>query len=587
MARERRVAGRFGAMAVVIGALVAAPPALAACQITRYAEIPVTMARRSPIVTAQINGRDARFILDSGAFYSTIAEANARDYGLSIQSLGGARLKGIGGETTLESTTAKEFRIAGQTLPHVVFAVGGSDTGYAGLLGQNILGLADVEYDLPHGIVRLLKGKDCRTAGLAYWAGTRPVTLVPLEPMDSRQRHTIGTVLINGVKIKAAFDTGAQGSMLTLAAAKRLGFTPDGADVQQAGFSYGVGQGRVRTWRARFASIDIGGEAIPRPSFAVADQVLDDADMLIGIDFFLTHHLYVDNTNHRMFITYEGGPVFGLTPTRAVDDAGAPLDLADKAAEPTDAAGYSRRGAVLASGRKFDQALVDLDKAVAMAPGDGQYLLQRAAVHLANRQPLLGAADLDKAIALAPDLAEARLARAQLRLSARDPAGALEDLTVAERTLAPSADAQLRLAGMFGATDAYEREIAAYDRWLKTHPEDHGRPTAFNGRCWARALLNRDLDKALSDCDTAVRMRPGEAAYLDSRALVRLRRGELDKAIADYDAAVKVQPRNAWSLYARGVAERRAGRTSAADTDQAAAVAINPAIADRARRYGL
>lgn len=575
---------------LVAGAIIAlsAAPATAACQVSKVIELPVTIVARQPIVAAQINGRDARLILDSGAFFSTIAKANALEYGLSIKPIApGVRLQGLGGDTSLGVATAKTFRIAGQTVSNVQFAVGGSDTSYAGLLGQNILGVADVEYDLPHGIVRIMKSHDCSGVGMAYWAGTKPFTMIEIEPRAFSQQHTIGTVKINGKKIKATFDTGADSSMLTLAAARRIGITPDSPGVTGGSFAFGLGQRRVRTWRARFDTIDLGGEAIPKPLLAIADQSLTGSDMLIGIDFFLTHRVYVDNQTRRMFFTYEGGPIFGLRPKGAVDSTGAALDLTDRAGEPTDAAGYSRRGAVLASGHKFDAALADFDKAVSLAPNDADYLFQRAIAHLSNRQPLLGAADLDRAAELAPGDAEVRLARARLRLGTRDPAGALADLQAADGALAPSADAWLRLAAMYDAAESYEPALASYDQWLRSHPEDHGRAAAFNGRCWARALLDRDLDKALGDCDAALRLRPAEPAFLDSRALVRLRRGKLDKALADYNAAVAAQPKNAWSLYARSVVERRIGNTAQAEADRAAAVAINPQVAERARRYRL
>jgi tetratricopeptide (TPR) repeat protein len=578
----------FKASSVVLAFLLLPSTVQAACQLSKILDIPVTMLGRRPIVIAQINGRDARFILDSGAFFSTIAKANALEYGLPIREIAPGvtvRLKGVGGETSLSETTAKDFSIAGRTIPNVNFGVGGSDTGFAGLLGQNILGFADVEYDLSHGAVRLMKGQGCKYGNMAYWAGTKPFTIVEIEPMGPGQRHTIGTITINGARIKAVFDTGATGSMLTMPAAKRIGITPDSPGVVSSGFSFGLGQNRVRAWRTRLDSINIGGEAINKPWIQFADQRLDDADMLIGIDFFLTHRIYVDNQNHKMFVTYEGGPLFGLDPKGAVDSTGAPLDLTDTSNAPSDAAGYSRRGAIAATNRNFAEAIADFDKAVAMAPGDAHFVFQRAMARLANHQPLLGAADLDKAIALAPGDAEPRMARAMLRLGAHDPDGALSDLKVADQILAPSSDARLRLAGLYDGTGNYAPALASLDQWLKSHPEDHSRATAYNGRCWARALLNSDLDKALDDCNAALRLRPGEPAYLDSRGLVWFRRGDLGKALADYDAAVAAQPRNAWSLYVRSIVERRAGKTAQADTDRAAALAINPQVGERVKRF--
>ncbi|MFX7705327.1 hypothetical protein ABTJ74_20025, partial [Acinetobacter baumannii] len=79
-----------------------------------------------------------------------------------------------GGDASVGVAVTKDFSLAGVAIPKIDFVVGGSDTGTAGLIGQNILGLADVEYDLPHGVVRLIKTQGCRASNLAYWAGTKP-----------------------------------------------------------------------------------------------------------------------------------------------------------------------------------------------------------------------------------------------------------------------------------------------------------------------------------------------------------------------------------------------------------------------------
>ena len=103
--------------------------------------------------------------------------------------------------------------------------------------------------------------------------------------MGPGQRHTIGTVTVNGVKMKALFDTGAPSLMLTLAAAKRIGLTPDSPGVTPSGAAAGLGSHFVRAWRARLDSIDIGGETITHPWVEIADQSLQSSDMLIGVDF--------------------------------------------------------------------------------------------------------------------------------------------------------------------------------------------------------------------------------------------------------------------------------------------------------------
>jgi Flp pilus assembly protein TadD len=100
-------------------------------------------------------------------------------------------------------------------------------------------------------------------------------------------------------------------------------------------------------------------------------------------------------------------------------------------------------------------------------------------------------------------------------------------------------------------------------------------------------LLNVDLDKAMADCQGALRRLPTDWGALDGRAFINLRQGASDKAIADFDQALKLQTKNAWPYYGRGLAELKQGRADAAKADIAAATAINPNIAKAAGRYGL
>lgn len=582
----RRRVMRIGGL--ILGAVIA-DPAVAACKVGKIAELPVTLVGRRAMIQAKFGDRPTQFILDSGAFYSTISRATAAEFKLADEAMPPwFRIKGVNGDASASAAVARDFSLAGITLPRVDFIVAGTDTGSAGLIGQNILGLADVEYDLPHAMVRLMKVQGCNDMALAYWAQGKPFSTLKLESGDTGpwKPHTIATVLVNGVKLRAAFDTGAQTSLMTLSAAKRVGVTPASPGVVPMGRGSGLGSKEVATWLAPFDRIDLGGEVVPRPRWLISDVHMD-VDMLIGFDFFLTHRVFVSNAQHKLYMTYEGGAVFGLHPSGARAATGEKLDLTDTAAAPTDAEGFARRGAVHMSAHRMAEGLADFDKAVAMAPGEGRFLVLRAQARLANRQLLLAAADLDKAATLMPNDPDVRLSRAALRLANRDPQGAAEEAAAADTLLAPGSDRRLRLAGLYNALDKPAAAIVNYDAWLKLHGEDADRAVAYNGRCWARAMLGRELDKALSDCNTAVKLRPGMPAYLDSRGLVNLKLNRLDAALADYDAAVKANPRNAWMLYSRSIAAARAGRAEQAAADRRAALAIDPSIGKRAVRYGL
>lgn len=574
----------------ILGALAAPMPPVSKCQVAKMAEFPITMAGRRPMVDARFGDKPARFILDSGAFFSTVSRASAAEYGLKVAAAPEwFRLKGIGGDTSAGIADTSDFSVAGIKLPKVGFVVGGSDTGTAGLLGQNILGIADVEYDLPHGAVRLMKTTNCEGTNLAYWAGNKPITELKLEgqAIGLLRPHTIATVVLNGVKIRALFDSGAPNSLLSLSVAKRIGITPQSPGVEFVGQGSGLGTRTVPTWLATFDKIDIGGEAISHPKIEFAQIDFENADMLIGADFFLTHRMFVSNATRKMFVTYEGGPVFGLSGRSAYSSDGKPLDLADKAATPTNAEEFSRRGATYAANHKLSEALSDFDKAIALAPNESRYVYQRAMARFASGDRAGGRADLDRTISLSPDNADARLARAEIRLHDGNRDGARDDIKAADGSLAQPSEKRLLVAGLYDRLGAPDLALTNYDLWLKSHPEDSRRGEALNGRCWSRGLLDRDLDKAMSDCNDALRASPRNPAILDSRALIRVRRGEWKQALDDYNAALAINAKNAWSLYMRGLVEAKTGMDAQAKADRAAAIAIDPKVGDRAHTFGL
>ncbi len=126
-----------------------------------------------------------------------------------------------------------------------------------------------------------------------------------------------------------------------------------------------------------------------------------------------------------------------------------------------------------------------------------------------------------------------------------------------------------------------------YDQWILANPKDERLAFALNGRCWARALANHELELALADCDRALKLRPATADILDSRGMVHLRLGQYAQAIGDYDAALRIQPKIAWAHYGRGVAELKTGRTADGEADLKTAGDISPLVVARATRLGI
>jgi len=359
-----------------------------------------------------------------------------------------------------------------------------------------------------------------------------------------------------------------------------------------------------QTWIARFASFKIGDEEIQHAQLRFGDINLTDADMLIGADFFLSHRIYVASSQKRLYFTYNGGPVFDLTAARApaespaagagpeaaaAAEAPATANAASRLDQPTDAAGYARRGTASAARHDYAAAIADLTHACELAPTEAVYFYQRGQVRVDNKQPDLALADFAQAIKLRPDDTDALIARATLHADRGDPPDLIvTDLDAADRAVPREADAHLHIGELYAYAGRPAAAVVQYSKWIDARPRDDiHMADALNSRCWARALDGQELDKALADCNTALKLHPHTADFLDTRGLVYLRQGNYDKAIADYDAALLLAPKTAWSLYGRGLAKSRKGMSAAGEADIAAATALEPKIAERAASFGI
>ena len=581
--------GYYPALLASIAALALHDAARADCSISQIAALPVTMDAGGPMIDANINGAPVRFIADSGAFFSVISPGSARDLQLTMTSqYQPFEIVGVNGSAMASVTRVKTFTLAGVDIHNVAFVVAGSETGGVGVIGQNVFGLGDVEYDLPHGMIRLMRSHDCAKANLAYWHGERTFTMIPIAERSPQAPHTIGTVTINGKPIRATFDTGAATTLLSLQAAARIGLKPGGPGVVDGGMIWGFGRRYVRSWIGKTNLIAIGeGEQIQNAKIRFAEMT-SDTEMLIGADFFIAHRVYVDNKARRMFLTYEGGPLFN-TNTHYTGPAGerAPAIAPATVTEPPSAERYSREGAVAVSRNDHDLAVASFTKAIALAPTEARYVFQRADAYFAEDKADLARADLDRGLKLKPDAVDRLITRASLSLGDKKREAALVDLDAADHAAGASAMERLGLASLLIDAGQPQRAVGIFTQWLNAHPDDVRRTAALNGRCWARAMAGVELDQALTDCNSALRSQRGASGILDSRGYVYLRRGEFAKARADFDAALAQNDKQASSLYGRSLARARMGDAAGAKADLEASAKSDAQLAENMKRFGL
>jgi len=136
-----------------------------------------------------------------------------------------------------------------------------------------------------------------------------------------------------------------------------------------------------------------------------------------------------------------------------------------------------------------------------------------------------------------------------------------------------------------GEISKADESIAACDRVIndpKVSPQD--RAAALSSRCgwwWAK----KDPDRALSDCNEALRADSSSAAAYLNRGNAYLNKSDFERAFADFNAAIRIDPTNAWAFAERGNLYRNKGdlEHALADLNESIRLAPNYALAFFAR----
>ncbi len=590
----------IGWIPVLLAASVSTAGAASRCQLVMTPPVLVAMENLRPVIATDLNGVEARFIVDTGSFFDFLSPVAAAELELPLSDAPpGYYVSGIGGSFVPRIATAKTFSVAGLSGHDAEFLVGNNAFGgdIAGILGQNIFRIADVEFDFANGVLRFVKPQHCGDDVLAYWANTQPISVVRVDWTSAQRPHLIAKAAVNGRDIHVLFDTGSWRSILSLDAARRAGITPDSPGAVPAGATIGLGSRPVRVWAVPIDKFAIGGETIEHTHLLIGDIGLDNADMLLGSDFFLAHHIYVAYSQDKVYFTYNGGPVFdvnALPSAQANAPAGntPPVGATAVSKAPTDAAGFMRRGLADASRGELPQAISDLTQACTLEPADAGCHYQRGLAYWRSSQPQLALADFTAAIRRQPAAFDAYLARAQLEI-VKQPDAAESDLDAVDRIAPQQADLRLQLARLYGVAGEYAGAVHQYDLWIEYHPDDVNLSYALASRCGSEAEANVDVDRALDDCDTALQllrksgMAQESAITISNRGLVYLREGRLDGALADFHDALKLRGQFPLARYALGLVELRKGLTAEGQADLTAAERLDPKIAGLFASIGL
>jgi predicted aspartyl protease len=284
-----------------------------ACRMLQLAELPVTVIGSKATIPVKVNGHEALFFIDSGSSGSIINPDWADRLGVKKRIHFGYETRGIAGSQSLRDADAETFAVGEMSFRNANFLVEeGLPPQVGGLLGRNLLGAVDVEYDFGGKVVRLFRLEHCQTMIPTYWAKAEQINTLDLLGADEHNNAIVTDVFVNGRRLRALWDTGAGTSVLSARGASRAGLSRTGAGTVAAGKVRGFGFDPPDSWIAPVETFALGREQISHTRLRFIDKDTFAEVMLLGFDFFLSHRVFVAYSQHKLYFTYNGGPVFQL-----------------------------------------------------------------------------------------------------------------------------------------------------------------------------------------------------------------------------------------------------------------------------------
>ncbi len=305
-------------------ALLAAQ-AKAGCQLGAVAVLPLRLEHGHALFDAEVNGKTANLVLDTGAFTTMIKLNAAERLGVSMAETN-ADSTGVGGSRAIWRGRAHHMRIGnmdadGMWLAGTDFLTRDATLPADGLFGMNMMAAYDIDLDVTgqHAILFEADG-NCHKPAVALAPPLYDVKLVQVD----NNRATEVDVRVDGTTVRAEVDSGSPHTVIFRSAAYRLGLDVSGLRAADHHMIGGVGPRAVAAMTHVFSKVVIGDLTINNMPIDIVDQpvisnkrvhigslLTDDSDgegggeeMLIGMDFMQKVHLWISHSSQRLIMQY-------------------------------------------------------------------------------------------------------------------------------------------------------------------------------------------------------------------------------------------------------------------------------------------
>jgi clan AA aspartic protease (TIGR02281 family) len=212
-------------------------------------------------------------------------------------------MRGVGGSLQTSEVELRSFTVGGVAIPWRRVRVAAVNVASLfsgpldGVLGADSLSSFDIDLDLPNNRITFYDKQTCPGA-VPAWAEP----YVTIAAGRSGGGHLFFPVQLDGHKIDAFVDTGAQSTVLSTSAALALGVTAALLARDRVAILRGAAGEQVNGRVHQFARLNIGTEAVHNPEMIVTDLRLSDADLVLGIDFLRPRRIWLSYGSQQIFL---------------------------------------------------------------------------------------------------------------------------------------------------------------------------------------------------------------------------------------------------------------------------------------------
>lgn len=274
---------------VLLSACAATENTPQACRFRQLAALPLDVIGTFPLLDLTIDGKPARFLLDTGASNSAVSQESAERLGLRRDAKRVVRMTTFSARTTNWGTEPVTLSFGTLTLEPgslllVVPLASMLPFHIDGLLGADLLSRFDVDIDMPRRRLVLYEPRRC-PGGPPPFA---PSATFHVQPNPAR--HVAIPVLLDRSLLQGLIDTGAS---RTAVDAQRAGLTPEALSGDREVRATTVDPFGASMRMHRFQRLQLGLNVFQRPVFAVGPVRQTGFDALLGSDIWRIRRLWI------------------------------------------------------------------------------------------------------------------------------------------------------------------------------------------------------------------------------------------------------------------------------------------------------